>query len=394
MLAEDFRLSGLPTLHYTYWAEKGYDYYRRNIYGVQRSLYAALNEGLKRELSLAEVFPFEAENLRTEVDKFEFDVVHFHDISSAISVKTIEKLAKLVPTVWTLHDCSPFTGGCLYPMDCKRYILPKHCGKCPQLGRWPVDTKWDTTWINHKMKTRAHSSGEIHIVSPSRWMARQAEGSGMLRRPVQIIPNGIDTKFFFPRSRDIVRQRLDIPDHHNVLTTISGHLADERKNVQAVIDVLTKLNRADVTLLLIGNINPEILEKTKGFNVVFSGYVHTADKMAEVLSAADAYVFTSLAENHPLSVLEAMSCGLPILGFQTGGVSEQVESGATGLLCPTGDNAALLACVKEALASGKLSDWGKAGRATVERDFTRTRMADDYRRLFESLIEAADRKFA
>ena len=392
MLSDDFRYSGLPTLHYTYWADKGYDYYRRNLYGEDRKLFCALNEKLKRELSLAEVFPFEANHLQSEIQKFGFDVVHFHDISSAISVRTLARLAKIVPTVWTLHDCSPFTGGCLYPMECRRYVLPQHCGKCPQLGSWPVDTKWDTTWINHRLKTRAHSTGQIHLVSPSRWMAEQAKNSGMINQEIQVIPNGVDTQFFFPREKSIVRERLNIPDAHTVLATISGHLADERKNVRAVIEMLTKLDCSDITLLLIGNINPEILEKTKGFNVAFSGYVHSADKMAEVLSAADAYVFTSLAENHPLSVLEAMACGLPILGFQTGGVSEQVVHGYHGLLCPTGDNNALLSCVAAALASGNLLSWGEASRARVQKEFTRVRMAEDYKRYFETLIEAADRK--
>ena len=68
----------------------------------------------------------------------EYDMVHFHDLSSAVSPLTVRYIARKKPAVWTFRDCSPFTGGCLYPQDCTAFR--SRCGDCPQMGQWPLDT--------------------------------------------------------------------------------------------------------------------------------------------------------------------------------------------------------------------------------------------------------------
>lgn len=46
---------------------------------------------------------------------------HLHDISGVLSPRTVRKLSAVAPVVWTFHDCSPFTGGCIYPLDCQTH---------------------------------------------------------------------------------------------------------------------------------------------------------------------------------------------------------------------------------------------------------------------------------
>ena len=72
--------------------------------------------------------------------------IHFHDISGTCSVFTIVFLSWIKRVVWTLHDTSILTGGCIQPADCKSF--GKGCGNCSQLGKWPLTTSVDlTNWI-------------------------------------------------------------------------------------------------------------------------------------------------------------------------------------------------------------------------------------------------------
>ncbi len=76
-----------------------------------------------------ELFPGEyGFNLSRVIDNY--DIVHFHDLYTAMSPVTVGLVSQRKP-IFTIHDCSAFTGGCMYPMGCEKFT--SHCHKCPQL---------------------------------------------------------------------------------------------------------------------------------------------------------------------------------------------------------------------------------------------------------------------
>jgi len=95
-----------------------------------------------------------------------------------------------------------------------------------------------------------------------------------------------------------------------------------------------------VLFLNVGNATPEVNQP----NVMYRGHVADTAELALYYSAADTLLFTSIAENFPLVVLEAMSCGLPIVSFDVGGVKEVVIHRENGYIVPY--------CDTEALAEG------------------------------------------
>ncbi len=112
-----------------------------------------------------------------------------------------------------------------------------------------------------------------------------------------------------------------------------------------------------------------------------------------LLGALDIFVLSSREEGFPNAVLEAMAAAKPVVAAAVGGVPEAVRDGATGLLVPPGDAAALAAAVSRLAADpGLARAMGAAGRAAVEREFGMGRMIAAYESLYEGLLARSPRK--
>jgi glycosyltransferase involved in cell wall biosynthesis len=108
------------------------------------------------------------------------------------------------------------------------------------------------------------------------------------------------------------------------------------------------------------------------------------------LAALDLFVLPSAWEAMPLSLLEAMSCGLPILATGVGGTPEVVTDGVTGRIVPHGDELELAVVLRELLSdAGLRARLGAAGRSAFEARFRVERMLDDTEALYRTLLGAA-----
>jgi glycosyltransferase involved in cell wall biosynthesis len=181
--------SGNYSEHWVSWSSKPYTPLRRPLYGQHEGLFRRAHR-VGKLLGIPELIPLELLPMLRRKCLERFDVFHFHDLSSAISPLTLWYLSLYRPVVWTFHDCSPFTGGCLYPMECGNY---RHsCGSCPQLGEWPLDTRLDLTRLLRLAKKCLHSNGRVMPVTPSHWMADRSMESGLLEQRPRVINNGVD----------------------------------------------------------------------------------------------------------------------------------------------------------------------------------------------------------
>lgn len=355
----------------------------RPLYGWLSVPIRAANFAL-RKLGIAEAIPFELATLyRGGI--LDYDLVHFHDLSSAISPLTLLWLSRRKPVVWTIHDCSPFTGGCLYPMECRNF--KRGCGQCPQLGNWPIDSRFDFTRYQRGIKRRLAASGRIHYITPSDWMAETAYSSGMFPTPPDVIHNGIDTKRFHPAEKKAVRSTLKLPPDRTIVLLSAGSLLDERKGVRYAIDALHEVRDLKPFILLVGHSTPQMKELLAGFDLREAGYLGDAADLARHYAAADLFLFTSLADNQPLSVLETMATGTPIVGFQTGGIPEMVRQGESGFLVPQKDVKALSACLRRVLAEPSLlASWAERGALRAQTMFSHERFIENHVALYRRLL--------
>ncbi len=118
----------------------------------------------------------------------------------------------------------------------------------------------------------------------------------------------------------------------------------------------------------------------------------TPDEVADRLRAAELYVHPSRADTFPSGVLEALSCGTPVVASRVGGIPEQV-SDKTGVLVEPGDAAALAAAIESLLADpARRERMSAAAVADARARFSLDRQVDAYLALYEELAAARHRE--
>ena len=153
---------------------------------------------------------------------------------------------------------------------------------------------------------------------------------------IEIVPNGVELKRFF-RADPFSRTNYGFTDD-DILLIYAGRLAPEKK-LDFLLMAFAGITQAveNVRLLLVGDgpMKEELRELVKDLQITefvkFAGLI-PYEKMPGYLAMCDAFVIASVAEVHPLSVIEAMGTGLPVMGIHSPGVGDTVEDGVTGFL--------------------------------------------------------------
>ena len=343
-----------------------------------------LLQGMSRIAGLPYVVPTEYPVLRRLAMQPE-TLFHFHDLSGGLSALTPHLLANHAPVVWTLHDCSPITGGCLYPLDCTRYL--EHCGGCPQAGTWPLNTLRNGTAQIRSLQRWVHRHRRIHYVSPSRWLASLARACHAIDE-ITVIPNGVDVDAFQPSTRrDELRAALGIPQGRSAVLISASYLKDRRKGVDEAGRVLRALpTTLRPFVMLVGHGTEEDLARFREFDHCHFGYVNDNARLRDFYAAADVYLNCTLADNFPLSVLESLSCGTPVLGFRTGGIPEIVLEGTCGALVEQGDISGLAEVLGQYLQGRVGRGWREQSRRHVVQHFSLEHQVNAHIDLYRELL--------
>jgi len=177
-------------------------------------------------------------------------------------------------------------------------------------------------------------------------------GEGFPPEKVHVIPNGVDTDRFCPRPEARARLRTELGVAVDVpLCGIVAALRPEKNHelfLRAAAGVRDQVPTAHFVIIGDGPRRGALEALARDLGILqavhFLGSRNDVDRL---LPGLDVFALTSHNEAFPVSILEAMSCGVPVVATQVGSVSEAVEDGATGHLIPPGDRAA---------ATGRLAD--------------------------------------
>ncbi len=315
------------------------------------------------------------------------DVHHLHWIADFLDFSSLPQLARRAPIVWTFHDMNAFTGGCHYDEGCGRFA--EHCGACPTMrSSDPRDVSSRVVRRKERALQQVPTS-RLVVVTPSEWLAGEVRRSHLFSRfATRVIPNGIDLDVFRPIDRAAVRQRMGYAPEHRVVLFVADRLRDSRKGWKLLQQALAPLlAQSHVRLLTIGEGDTSTMA---GPSFQHLGRLADATAIRDAYNAADLFVIPSLQDNFPNTVLESLACGTPVAGFATGGVVDAVVPGECGLLAPTGDVAALTACLQTLLSDeARLAAMRPAARERAVSKYGVARQAGAYRALYEEILGVA-----
>ncbi|MES2808430.1 MAG: glycosyltransferase family 4 protein [Bacteroidota bacterium] len=316
------------------------------------------------------------------------DILHLHWTNQGfLSIQDIRELINTgKPIVWTLHDTWTFTGGCHYPGDCNHFMY--ECGNCFFLrDDGPKD-------ISHKGWLRKASlyagADNMTFVTCSRWLAGVANKSSLIGdKRIEAIPNPIDIDVFAPRDKIAARQKRGINADAKIILFGAANINDKRKGIAYLVEALDVLKNNythadDVEMVIFGK-NKHFDVTTLPFKVHELNLLTSADDLAEVYSLADVFVTSSLEDNLPNTVMESLSCGTPVVAFDTGGIPEMVDHQQNGYLAKFKDPGDMAQGLYEILSADKQLSIN--ARQKVLNNYTNQLVADQYINLYKSVLK-------
>ncbi|MDR3119545.1 MAG: glycosyltransferase family 4 protein [Mediterranea sp.] len=256
------------------------------------------------------------------------DIIHLHWINQGmLSLKDLRKIFQSgKPVVWTMHDMWPCTGICHHARECGKYQT--ECHECPFLYRG--GTK-DLSYRVFRKKKKLYRIAPITFVACSQWLKGLAQKSALLvGHNVINIPNPINTNLFKPGNRNVAREKLNLPKDMPLILFGSVKIKDERKGVAYFAEACNLLAakhpelKEKLGVVVFGH-HSDYLENRLPFRVYALNYVKSEHDMTGIYNAVNLYATPSLEDNLPNTIMEAMACGVPCVGFNVGGIPEMID---------------------------------------------------------------------
>ena len=205
------------------------------------------------------------------------------------------------------------------------------------------------------------------------------------QKSIEIIPNGIESDLFHPC-------RCDTDNNCKHLFITVSRLVN-RKGIDLILQALEELKDDSIELLIVGTGNYEtqlkhLVQKLKLKDTVrFHGYCPRED-LPDLYNKACAFILPSRAESFGMVFVEAMACGLPIIGANTGGVVDIVEDDC-GILVDNGDVEQIKNAIIQLKRSEKLrQSMGECGQKRVATHFTWAAVTDRYEAIYVDALKS------
>jgi glycosyltransferase involved in cell wall biosynthesis len=242
-------------------------------------------------------------------------------------------------------------------------------------------------WKNHlyerlQIRALARFDGVIAVSRPIR---ERLLAAGVPERRIRFVPNALSTIAYEPRSA--ARRKLGIPDDALVLGWV-GRISAE-KGLDVLLAALPGLKDLPVTVSVVGDgplrgsLQQEAMRLGVNNRLRWHGPVEGA---ARLCAAYDCFVLSSRTEGTPITLLEAMAAGVPIVTAAVGGVPD-VLGADEGVLVPAEDPGALAAAIRATL-DDRPAALLKADRARsrLSRDFSAASWVEQHRSLYQDVL--------
>ena len=229
------------------------------------------------------------------------------------------------------------------------------------------------------------------ITAVSRFLRDETIREFKVDAPIDVIHNFVDSEEFKPSDDCGIKSRL-APQNEKLMIHVSNFR--KVKNIPVILEVFSKVRKRLPTRLVLVGDGPEREATERGAHelgisddVVFMG---DQEYIAQILPCADVFILPSEHESFGLAALEAMSCGVPVVGSRVGGLHEVVVDGETGFLCDPHDADCMTELVLSLLTNEPYRrEMGGRARERAKREFERDRIVGQYLDVYRRLIAEA-----
>ncbi|MCO6494269.1 MAG: glycosyltransferase [Bacteroidetes bacterium] len=285
-----------------------------------------------------------------------FDIIQLHWVVKFVDIPSFFKKLN-VPVVWTMHDMNPFSGGLHYLTD----FSEKEYHNLEQKFR--------------KIKSKAYSHAKIGVVSPSLWLLNEAKKSGTFSENSIFvnIKNPINLFKYSPgENSDTYTESL--------VLFVAEKSGDKRKGIEYLYKAVTLLEQDKMQFVVMGNPDINCPDYVKQI-----GFIKSKSQMVHWYRKAKVFVIPSIEDNLPNTVVESLSCGTPVVGFDVGGIKEMITDKKNGCLVPAKDHKQLADGIKYVLEN--YSELSKSAREFAEQNFSYSSISAQYKELYKQLLQ-------
>lgn len=301
--------------------------------------------------------PFESWYIAHVLNTMKVDILHVHHIPLYLRVAKAVRLARVQGVVFTEHA--------KYSIQ-RSEQLQEGCRKAAQYADF-------FTTISSDLKE--YFIREVNIPDSK----------------IQVILNGVDVNRFNPEKKTSLLRSMLPKDFTGTILIHVGRLA-EAKDHRNLIDAIQLLHKHghNVALFLVGEggLRPTVEQQIADLGL--KQCIHMLGMRTDVdalLLGADMFVMSSQREGLPMVLMEAMSCALPVVSTDVGGIAELIRDHETGLLVPPGKPDLLAKAIMEILERpDKGESLGHQARKEIVENHSLAATAESYARLYKKIV--------
>ncbi len=240
---------------------------------------------------------------------------------------------------------------------------------------------WNKIYLKLRKKY-IYNNSNFFIISPSAWLKNKIHKTKLKNKKIIIVNNGINKNIFQFKNIEEAKRLIGFNKNDKIILTIAdGGKNNPRKGWKYIKKINNNLKKQNIKIISIGNKKEEIVD-----NIKFIKTIREPKQLEKYYQAADLLLFPTLADNFPMTSLESMACGTPVVAFDTGGIKEQIDHKINGYIAKYKDENDLLNGIKF-IYSSDYEKMSKACRKKVEENFTSEIMAKKYIDLFYKAIQ-------
>lgn len=318
----------------------------------------------------------------------EADIVHLHWINQGMlslsGLKHLRQAGK--PIVWTMHDMWPFTSVCHHADDCTGYRDGSHCKDCK------LNASLAGRTYRRKAEVLGMEGAPLHFVACSEWLAGLAAEAPLLSgHHITAIPNPIDTAYFRPTDSTTEPTLLSKVHERPRILFVAYKAHDPNKGLNYLLKATRDM---DVDVVIVGKHPRHTTEATnktshdasrKG-RLYYMGLIAEREKIRELYQTCDILAMPTLKDNLPNTIVEAMACGLPCVGFRIGGLPEMIDHLCNGYLADYRSTEDLRRGI-ETLLTGNRHAYQAAARLKAVQTYSEAAVAARYHALYEEALK-------